>query len=317
MQTNLGSDSLCSYNQEASPYYWIFQNGQYQNNYTTGEIGVFSAGGVGGSFTPTSLIDISSFLDGRTNILSKCTPPIPALSDINQPKMNVQGGGSYSTNQTENFNNIRNRKENFSNIRNRKENFTSQPDTSQPDSSAINTYGLKDPATILISKYTKEKHSANELSAIDYNRWQPLYFEQQTPRYVIEDLAAERGGLNTSNYTKSAWNNQNQIEGFDKNQCMTVLDPQRDCGPDCSLITGYPGVNPFTGQIKSAVFKPSGKPQGQPDYPFTDITSQQVFAVGSQACGDQFFYSKDFNKGSCPPIKQTVMLDNKQFSNNF
>jgi len=288
MQTNLTSTDLCSENTSASPFYWIMQSGQYNNNYVVGEVGVFSSGGVNGSFLPSTLVNISSFLDGRENVLSKCVPAAVSLKSINQPKLYPVGGGANNTNSNQT-----------------QENFTN----TQTDSPANNTYGLQDPATILISKYTKEKHSANELSAIDYNRWQPLYFEQQTPRYVIEDLAAERGGLNTSNYIKSAWNNQNNVDNFDKEQCMTVLDPQRDCGPECSLITGYPGVNPFTGAVKRAVYKPSGKPIGQANYPFDGISSQQVVAVGATNCGPQNFSGPLFDQGSCPPVKLQVLTN--------
>ena len=307
MQTDLRSDSFCSYNQQSSPFYYIFQPNQYQDNFVYGEVGVIPQGGAAGSYIRPEVIDVSSFLSGREDILSKCNPPIPSLDSINQPKLYLQGSSTGSTGSTEvpmalnirSKNSGQGQGQNLTPIINTNvENF--ENDTINPD------------PKILVPLYTKEKHSATELSAIDYNRWQPLYFDPHTPRYVIEDMAAERGGLNTTNYIKSAWSNQNQVKDFDKTLCMTTLDPSRDCGPECSLITGYPGVGLFDNKVKSVVYKDPGLPPGQSNYPYPGITSQQVFAVGADNCGPTYFYGKNYDKGSCPPYEQTMLQNNNQ-----
>jgi len=299
MQTDLNSDAYCSFNQETSSFYYIFQPNQYRDTFQLGEVGVNVQGGAAGSYIRPEVIDVSSFLSGREDVLSKCNPPIPSLATINQPTMYVQGQsangstlspGSYSGPvKTQTQTQTQTQTEHFTN------------DTTNPD------------PKVLVPLYTKEKHSATELSSIDYNRWQPsLFFNPQTPRYVIEDFAAQRGGLNTTNYIKSAWNNQNQVENFDKNACMTTLDPSRDCGPDCSLITGYPGVSPLDGSVKNVVYKAPGLPPGLPPYPFPGITSQQIVGVGADSCGPTFFNGVNFDKGSCPPSNQTMLTRNNR-----
>jgi len=284
MQSGLKSDAFCSYNTAASPFYYIFQTGQYQDTFTYGEVGVNSQGGAAGSYIRPEIIDVSSFLSGREDVLSKCNPPIPSLESINQPRMYVQGQSGPST-------------------------LAPGVSPSSGNEHFTNDSSNIDPK-ILVPLYTKEKRSAVELSAIDYNRWAPLYFDPQTPRYVIEDFAAERGGLNTTNYVKSAWNNQNQVSNFDQSLCMTTLDPSRDCGPECSLITGYPGVSPLNGSIKNVIYKNPGLPPNQINYPYPGVTSQQVVAVGATPCGPTEFYGKKYDQGSCGPVNQTMLTKN-------
>jgi hypothetical protein len=89
MQTGLKSDNFCGYNQAAAPFFWIFQPRQYENTYATGEIGVFAAGGSAGSYVRPEVVDVSSFLLGLDNILSKCTPPAPSLDSLNNPMNNA------------------------------------------------------------------------------------------------------------------------------------------------------------------------------------------------------------------------------------
>jgi hypothetical protein len=157
-------------------------------------------------------------------------------------------------------------------------------------------------ASILLQKYTKEKKSAVALDSIDYNRFDPgLKVDPQNLRFVIEDFSNTRGGMDTKNYVKSSWSNQNNVPNFDRSLCQTVLDPSRACGPYCEDITGY---------NKVAVVP--GKPPGQAAYPFVDITSQQIYQTGAEPCGPQFFFGQHFDQGSCPPIDQDVLAGRYQ-----
>jgi hypothetical protein len=257
MQTNLKSDNFCGYNQEASPFFWVFMPDQYQNTYAIGEVGVPVSGGSAGSYVRSDVIDVSSFLSGRDNILSKCTPPVPNLDSLNKPEL-----------------------------------------------LPVNQEDIQ----MLVPKYTKNLRSANLIDSIEYNRWEPyLPVEPQNLRYVIEDFANQRGGFNSRNYVKSAWSNQNNVENFPKDACMTNLNPNMLCGKECSSITGYPGVNKLTGSINDVNFKGPEKPEGQPNYPFMGITSQQIASVGAAPCGPQFFSGVNYDKGSCPDIKPQVL----------
>jgi hypothetical protein len=173
----------------------------------------------------------------------------------------------------------------------------------EPRMSAQNNASVE----LLVPAYTKEKRSAVGLDAIDYNRWQPdLPVNPQNLRHIVEDFAPQRGGLNTTNFVKLSWNKYNNglggvgiAEAQDPNLAKLVLDPSRACGPKCSDITGY---------YQTAMAP--GKPPGQPEYPFTDITSQQLYNVGAAPCGPQFFYGQTFDEGSCPTIVPQVLTEN-------
>jgi len=161
--------------------------------------------------------------------------------------------------------------------------------------------------SLLVAKDTREKKSAVDLSAIDYNRWMPnLPVNPQDLRFVIEDFSAQRGGLDTQNYTKLAWK-PTVARGAAVNgpagMCQTILDPSRACGEYCNTVSGYSGWN---GNIQAVM---PGKPQV--NYPFEGITSQQVKAVGATACAEQQFYGQNYDLGSCgPQPQQRVLLDN-------
>jgi len=161
-------------------------------------------------------------------------------------------------------------------------------------------------SSILLPKYTKTKRSSNDLDSVDFNRWQPnIPDEPQNLRFVIEGFANERGGMNTRNYTKLAW----KPGSFTHTQgaCETVLRPGLTSDPS---VSGYPGVNPITGQQKFVNYKPPGKPSNQPDYPFVGITSQQVVGVGADSCGPQFFGGMNNDIGSCPVINPKMLQNN-------
>lgn len=145
--------------------------------------------------------------------------------------------------------------------------------------------------SILIAKDTREKKSAADLSTIDYNRWDPnLPVNPQDLRFVISDVAPSRGGMDTHNYTKSAWNPRvsrgSAINGSPE-ACRTILDPARYSN---AIMPGKPQLN----------------------YPFVGITSQQIKDVGAAPCGEQMFWGPNYTEGSCgSQPKQTVLLDNK------
>jgi hypothetical protein len=254
-QTNLRQDNFCSYNQSAGPFYWIMSPDQYSNTYVYGEVGINASGGGPGSYVRPDVIDIDSFLSGRDDILSKCSPPVPGLDEIAQTPLIQQNSGNVN---------------------------------------------------LLVAKDTREKKSAIDLSTVDYNRWDPnLPVYPQDLRFVIEGFSSQRGGLDTQNYSKSAWQptiaRGSAING-PSNACQTVLDPSRACGEFCNTVSGYSGWNGQT------VAQMPGKPQS--NYPFEGITSQQVKAVGASSCGEQQFYGPNNNLGSCGPQPQQQVLRN-------
>jgi hypothetical protein len=167
---------------------------------------------------------------------------------------------------------------------------------------------------LLVAKDTREKKSAVDLSAVDFNRWVPnLPVDPQDIRFVIEAFSAQRGGLDTQNYTKSAWQptvaRGSAVNG-PPGLCQTVLDPSRACGEYCNTVSGYSGWN---GNVQAMM---PGRPQN--NYPFEGITSQQVKAVGATACAEQQFYGANYTNGSCgPQPPQRVLLDNNSNSNRM
>lgn len=263
-QTDLKSDAWCGYNQSASPFFWVMAPPNTQgleNTYAVGEIGVPVAGGTAGSYVRSDVIDISSFLSGRDDILSKCNPPTPSLDELNQPVLNIQ---------------------------------------------------TQNNASILLPKYTKTKRSSSDLDSVDYNRWQPNnQIESQNLRFVIEGFANERGGMNTRNYTKLAWKPEGMFKDNTK-ACETVLRPGLTSDPS---VSGYPGVNPITGEQKFVNYQAPGLPY--PGYPFVGITSQQAINVGAIPCGPQIFQGLNNNEGECPVINPTMLQDTAQSRSDF
>jgi len=258
-QTNSKSTDFCSYNTQSAPFFWIFEPGQYKNTYTFGEIGINAAGGSAGSYVRPDVVDISSFLSGRDEILSRCAPPVPGLDEVAQQPMVVQNND----------------------------------------------------VSILVSKETREKKSAVDLSAIDYNRWAPnLPVDPQDLRFILEDFAPQRGGMDTTNYSKLAWMptiKRGAAVNGNPDACRTILDPARACGDYCTEVNGYRA---------NVIAKPlDGKPQQ--NYPFKGPTSQNISAVGalSNNCGENMFTGYRNEQGQCGPSpKQSVLLDNSKWT---
>ena len=106
--------------------------------------------------------------------------------------------------------------------------------------------------------YTREKPSAVNLSAITYI---PLTFNPDLPvnpqtlnNVIFEE--AQRGGIDTSNMIKNAWNTD-AMEYF--------LDPQRACGKECTEVNGYTTRLPYSKENPEATWGklPSGLPSSK------------------------------------------------------
>lgn len=160
-----------------------------------------------------------------------------------------------------------------------------QPPLIQQDSSNV---------SILVPKFTREKKSAVDLGAVDYNRWQPyLPANPQNLRFIIEDFAPQRGGMDTSNYAKLAWKptiERGAAVNGPPNACETLLSPAR-ANPYAASVSGF---RPTT------VARPlTGKPPGEPQYPFNGPTTQNILSVGADNCGPNMFRGIDYTQGSC------------------
>lgn len=164
---------------------------------------------------------------------------------------------------------------------------------------------------ILVSKYTREKKSAADIGSIEYSRWQPyLPADPQNLRFIIEDFAPQRGGMDTVNYSKAAWNSSTKrgtVKNGPKNACETLLSPAR-ANPYSASVSGF---NPSTiGRLLN------GKPPGEPTYPFNGPTTQDIEAVGAASCGPNNFYGERYEKGSCNKVKQTVLTRQDEMAYN-
>lgn len=281
-QANYKSDStFCDTNQSSAEFFWRFQSGQYVDAYVFGEIGLNARGGSAGSYIPNDVIDISSFLDGRGTVLSRCNPPIPSLDIVNRQNFEQMKTNSYYSEAES------------------KSAEGNDSDTMHTANGSVAQIKLS--PELLLQKFTKEKKSSVALDSIDFNRYNSgLMVDPQNLRTVIEDVWAQRGGLDTQNFVKSSWSNQNNVPDFDKSMCNYALSPGFFCPTDyCGPVNG-------TTRVASM----PGKPPGQDDYPFTDITSQQVMKVGASQCADQVFSGIRFDQGSCPPSVPQVFKEN-------
>jgi hypothetical protein len=138
--------------------------------------------------------------------------------------------------------------------------------------------------------YSREKRSAVNLSAVTYIplSFSPELFQNvQNPKHIIFEGQAQRGGLNTDNLVKSAYNTDS---------CSYFLDPQRACGKECSAANGYFTRMPYSNSNPEAKWGtlPKGLPNektwitpmatktqiGQADKPQI-VTSQLVASVGA------------------------------------
>ncbi len=251
-QTNLKSDNFCGFNQAASPFFWIMEPGQYENTYASGEVGVF----VTSNYIRPDVIQASSFLSGRDDILSRCNPPVPSLKDTHQGPLRSQTLG---------FN-----VEKFSNLAGE----------------------AKQPMT-LIPEYTQEKKSAINLSAVDYNRWEFLPSNAQKIEHIIEMTAAQRGGLLTQQFSKLGWNAGTNACKMILDPARAGPSGNSNAAKKAreyvQSVSGYPGVSWLTGQPKNVGAIPQYWKQPPNDNPvWTDgIGSETIAKVGMQQTGPQ------------------------------
>lgn len=164
--------------------------------------------------------------------------------------------------------------------------------------------------------YTREKASAINLAAVSYL---PLTFEPelfnppQDLNHIIFDGWAQRGGANTSNILKNAWNSDS-FEYF--------LDPQRACGKKCSEVNGYMTRLPYSSSDPEAKWGtlPTGLPSNRwmssatgtqvgKAYGPTDITSQLAVSVGAAPSGPQMVVPTKRMDPNNP--RNAFMSDNK------
>lgn len=165
--------------------------------------------------------------------------------------------------------------------------------------------------------YSKEKKSAVDLSAVTYLplTFQPeLFNPPQDLNHIIFQGQAQRGGANTSNIIKHAWNSDS---------CEYFLDPQRACGKKCSEANGYMTRLPFSANDPEAKWGklPKGMPSSRWTTPSatgtqvglaagpTPITSQLAVSVGADNSGPQMVVPT--NKASPGDPRNEFMSFNK------
>lgn len=158
--------------------------------------------------------------------------------------------------------------------------------------------------------YTREKNSAVNLSAITYI---PLTFNPdlpvnpQTLNNVIFD-EPQRGGLDTSNIIKNAWNTD-AMEYF--------LDPQRACGKECSEVNGYMTRLPYSRENPEATWGklPSGLPS--PRWFSPEATGTQAGKARPQQPTSQMLVSLGAVPSGPQQVVQTQFADPTNPNNKF
>lgn len=101
----------------------------------------------------------------------------------------------------------------------------------------------------LLPIYTREKKSAIDNST-GYNVWHYLPEDPQKLDHIIENMWAQRGGLDTQSYTKDLWesrNNNRNLCGF--SDSLELNKSFRSSQPN------YPFQGPYIDDIKSVGFK--------------------------------------------------------------
>lgn len=168
--------------------------------------------------------------------------------------------------------------------------------------------------------YSREKGAAINLAAISYI---PYTFEPDLPNppQILSQIIfnePQRGGINTSNMLKNAWNSDS-FEYF--------LDPNRACGAECSEANGYMTRLPYTEQNPEATWGklPSGLPNSSwvrnPNQTNTQvgkyteqpqITSEYLVSIGAQRSGPQQALYDDKI-----PYQKGVVAEPPQLANPF
>lgn len=276
MLTGLKSDDFCGYNISAAPFYWTFEPGQYENTYAYGEVGVNANGGGPGSYMRADVVDVDSFLSGRDQILTKCTPPTPSLGSLNrpvlhpQPEMNVELLQPVYSKEKRSSNGL--------------------------DAIDYNRFNY------LYSNPQNLRHVIEEVAPQRGGMATQEFVKSSWNQYNNSNVV---GSNNNMGFLNAVSNGPTLPQK--QALCQLSLDPNRVCGPECEGINGYPGVNPLTGQKASVSYIAPGKPPGDSIYPFNEITSQQLFDAGAAPCGPTFFNGVMYNNGSCPVVNPPVL----------
>lgn len=125
--------------------------------------------------------------------------------------------------------------------------------------------------------YTRETKSAINLASKSYipMTFDRQHYEPQDPRHIIFEGAAQRGGVNTSNVIKNAW---------ESNLCDTFIKYDRGCGKFCSEVNGY-----MTKSTDNAIWGSTKFGSSKPE----PVTSQMSISLGSSRSfhGPQFIYN--------------------------
>lgn len=188
------------------------------------------------------------------------------------------------------------------------------------------TYQNQEEINNLQPLYTREKKSAVNLDAVSYiplTLSPELFTPAQNLNHIIFQGEAQRGGLNTSQLIKHSWNSDS---------CESFLNPQRQCGKDCSEVNGYMTRLPMNKQNPEATWgKLPGKDVPQSSWfapgvtntqiakasPPERVTSQQVITSGAGQYGPQQVVptnSSGITRGKLPtrgnPYKPPPQLKN-------
>lgn len=178
--TNPGPDgsAFCGYNHSVDTGRWVLAPYQYEDTHCLGEVGLMCAS----NNVRPGLVGTDTTLRGNNQTISMCNPYQGAWSNENNPD-NWEVMAAYDRNTytppssdyylQEHIGQVKRR------VKNEKKNQSN-----------------------LVSAYTREKRSADNLDAIDFNRWQPLYQNHQRPDNTIEDMWVQRGGLHSRSYAK-------------------------------------------------------------------------------------------------------------------
>ena len=214
--TQLQSPDVCGDNHSAATMYYTLDPVQNNPQYTIGNVGTY--GGVG-LFTPSEVINVSSFLHNYDDVITKDIP------DVN--KKCVNNFAKHCD-----YNNLKTDKNNSDNIIN--------------DNGVIYT-----PDTFLLPEYTREKGVAKDLSAVNWQTENPhLHTNHQDLTHVIFRGALQQGGFDSNQLIKQTWNNKptNQVAPSLKLRHPYWNEQSKNIGFDAKDIASVGGTTPVLEQ---------------------------------------------------------------------
>lgn len=171
-------------------------------------------------------------------------------------------------------------------------------------------YQNEDNTNYLQPLYTREKGSAVNLSAITYI---PLTFSPDlpVPPQNVNNIIfnePQRGGLDTSNMIKNAWNTD-AMEYF--------LDPQRACGKECTEVNGYTTRLPYSRDKPEATW--GRLPDGMPSSSWTSpsVTGTQAGKARPMQPTSQMLVSLGAAPSGPQQVVSSQVVDPNNPMNNF